>query len=76
MRVRGRLSVVTVGCKANFADSAAILAHAARAGFEVVGTEPPPTSWSSTAAPSPAGPTGIAGRWPAGCAASIRARSS
>ncbi|HEX7519013.1 MAG TPA: radical SAM protein, partial [Candidatus Deferrimicrobium sp.] len=34
--MRGRLSVVTVGCKANFADSAAILAHAARAGFEVV----------------------------------------
>jgi len=34
--VRGRLSVVTVGCKANFADSAAILTHAARAGFEVV----------------------------------------
>lgn len=36
--MRGRLSVVTVGCKANFADSAAILAHAARAGFEVVGS--------------------------------------
>jgi radical SAM methylthiotransferase, MiaB/RimO family len=35
--MRGRLSVVTVGCKANFADSAAILTHAARAGFEVVG---------------------------------------
>jgi threonylcarbamoyladenosine tRNA methylthiotransferase MtaB len=35
--MRGRLSVVTVGCKANFADSAAILAHAARAGFKVVG---------------------------------------
>lgn len=35
--MRGRLSVVTVGCKANFADSAAILAHAIRAGFEVVG---------------------------------------
>ncbi|MGB5197973.1 MAG: MiaB/RimO family radical SAM methylthiotransferase [Candidatus Deferrimicrobium sp.] len=34
--MRGRLSVVTVGCKANFADSAAILAHAARAGFDVV----------------------------------------
>ncbi len=34
--MRGRLSVVTVGCKANFADSAAILTHAARAGFEVV----------------------------------------
>lgn len=34
--MRGRLSVVTVGCKANFADSAAILAHAGRAGFEVV----------------------------------------
>jgi threonylcarbamoyladenosine tRNA methylthiotransferase MtaB len=34
--MRGRLSAVTVGCKANFADSAAILAHAARAGFEVV----------------------------------------
>jgi len=34
--MRGRLSVVTAGCKANFADSAAILAHAARAGFEVV----------------------------------------
>lgn len=34
--MRGRLSVVTVGCKANFADSAAILIHAARAGFEVV----------------------------------------
>ena len=34
--MRGRLSVVTVGCKANFADSATILTHAARAGFEVV----------------------------------------
>jgi len=34
--MRGRLSVVTVGCKANFADSAAILNHAAHAGFEVV----------------------------------------
>lgn len=34
--MRGRLSVVTVGCKANFADSAAILTHAARAGFDVV----------------------------------------
>jgi threonylcarbamoyladenosine tRNA methylthiotransferase MtaB len=34
--MRGRLSVVTVGCRANFADSAAILTHAARAGFEVV----------------------------------------
>jgi threonylcarbamoyladenosine tRNA methylthiotransferase MtaB len=34
--MRGRLSVVTVGCKANFADSAAILTHAARSGFEVV----------------------------------------
>ena len=34
--MRGRLSVVTVGCKANFADSAAILAHAAHAGFDVV----------------------------------------
>ena len=41
MRVRGRLSVVTVGCKANFADSAAILAHAAHAGFEVVGDGAP-----------------------------------
>jgi threonylcarbamoyladenosine tRNA methylthiotransferase MtaB len=30
-----RLSVVTVGCKANFADSAEILQHAARAGFLV-----------------------------------------
>ena len=34
--MRGRLSVVTVGCKANFADSATILTHAARAGFDVV----------------------------------------
>lgn len=34
--MRGRLSVVTVGCKANFADSAAIVRHARRAGFEVV----------------------------------------
>ncbi len=34
--MRGRLSVVTIGCKVNFADSAAILTHAARAGFEVV----------------------------------------
>lgn len=34
--MRGRLSVVTVGCKANFADSAEILTQAARAGFEVV----------------------------------------
>jgi threonylcarbamoyladenosine tRNA methylthiotransferase MtaB len=39
--MRGRLSVVTVGCKANFADSAAILTHAARAGFEVVGSGSP-----------------------------------
>jgi len=39
--MRGRLSVVTVGCKANFADSAAILAHAARAGFELVGDGDP-----------------------------------
>ena len=31
-----RLSVVTVGCKANFADSAGIVAKAARAGFSVV----------------------------------------
>jgi threonylcarbamoyladenosine tRNA methylthiotransferase MtaB len=31
-----RLAVVTVGCKANFADSAGIVAHAARAGFSVV----------------------------------------
>lgn len=39
--MRGRLSVVTVGCKANFADSAAIVTHASRAGFEVVrGGEP------------------------------------
>jgi len=53
--------VVTVGCKANFADSAAILTHAASAGFEVVESGSPPTSWSSTAAPSPAGPTGIPG---------------
>ena len=34
--MRGRLSVVTVGCKANFADSAEILMQAARAGFEAV----------------------------------------
>jgi len=34
--MRGRLSVVTVGCKANFADSASIVAHAHRAGFDVV----------------------------------------
>jgi len=33
--MRGRLSVVTVGCKANFADSAAIVIHASRAGFDV-----------------------------------------
>jgi len=39
--MRGRLSVATVGCKANFADSAAILAHAARAGFELVGDGDP-----------------------------------
>ena len=39
--MRGRLSVVTVGCKANFADSASILAHAARAGFDVVGAGAP-----------------------------------
>lgn len=39
--MRGRLSVVTVGCKANFADSASIAAHAHRAGFDVVrGGEP------------------------------------
>lgn len=35
--MRGRLSVLTVGCKANFADSAAILTQAANAGFEAVG---------------------------------------
>jgi threonylcarbamoyladenosine tRNA methylthiotransferase MtaB len=34
--MRRRLSVVTVGCKANFADSAGIVSHAARAGFSVV----------------------------------------
>ncbi|OIP36580.1 MAG: hypothetical protein AUK27_01265 [Deltaproteobacteria bacterium CG2_30_66_27] len=34
--MRGRLTVVTVGCRANFADSASILAQAAHAGFEVV----------------------------------------
>jgi threonylcarbamoyladenosine tRNA methylthiotransferase MtaB len=39
--MRRRLSVVTVGCKANFADSAAILTLAAGAGFEVVGTGAP-----------------------------------
>ena len=39
--MRGRLSVLTVGCKANFADSAAILAHAAHAGFDVVGDGAP-----------------------------------
>jgi len=39
--MRGRLSVVTVGCKANFADSAEIVIHASRAGFNVVrGGEP------------------------------------
>ena len=39
--MRVRLSVVTVGCKANFADSAAILADAARAGFEAAGDGAP-----------------------------------
>jgi threonylcarbamoyladenosine tRNA methylthiotransferase MtaB len=39
--MRGRLSVVTVGCKANFADSASILAQAARAGFEAAGAGEP-----------------------------------
>ncbi|RJP17660.1 MAG: tRNA (N(6)-L-threonylcarbamoyladenosine(37)-C(2))-methylthiotransferase MtaB [Deltaproteobacteria bacterium] len=34
--MRGRLAVVTVGCKANFADSAGIAARAVRAGFHVV----------------------------------------
>ncbi len=34
--MRRRLSVVTVGCKANFADSASIVIQAARAGFDVV----------------------------------------
>jgi len=34
--MRRRLAVVTVGCKANFADSAGIVAQAARAGFSVV----------------------------------------
>jgi threonylcarbamoyladenosine tRNA methylthiotransferase MtaB len=34
--MRGRLAVVTVGCKANFADSAGILDRAVRAGFRVV----------------------------------------
>jgi threonylcarbamoyladenosine tRNA methylthiotransferase MtaB len=34
--MRRRLAVVTVGCKANFADSAGIVSHAARAGFSVV----------------------------------------
>lgn len=34
--MRRRLSVVTVGCKANFADSAGILSQASRAGFSVV----------------------------------------
>jgi len=39
--MRGRLSVVTVGCKSNFADSAAILAHAVHAGFDVGGDGDP-----------------------------------
>jgi threonylcarbamoyladenosine tRNA methylthiotransferase MtaB len=34
--MRKRLAVVTVGCKSNFADSAAIVREAASAGFEVV----------------------------------------
>jgi threonylcarbamoyladenosine tRNA methylthiotransferase MtaB len=34
--MRRRLSVVTVGCKANFADSAGIVSQASRAGFSVV----------------------------------------
>jgi threonylcarbamoyladenosine tRNA methylthiotransferase MtaB len=34
--MRRRLAVVTVGCKANFADSAGIVSQAARAGFSVV----------------------------------------
>lgn len=34
--MRKRLTVVTVGCKANFADSAAIVREAVSAGFEVV----------------------------------------
>jgi threonylcarbamoyladenosine tRNA methylthiotransferase MtaB len=34
--MRGRLAVVTVGCKANFADSAGIVSRAVRAGFRVV----------------------------------------
>jgi len=34
--MRKRLTVVTVGCKANFADSASIAREAASAGFEVV----------------------------------------
>ncbi len=34
--MRRRLSVVTVGCKANFADSAGIVTHASRVGFAVV----------------------------------------
>ena len=42
--MRRRLAVVTVGCKANFADSAGIAPRAARAGFELVGAGAPPTS--------------------------------
>ncbi|MBP2674375.1 MAG: hypothetical protein H6Q84_1215, partial [Deltaproteobacteria bacterium] len=34
--MRRRLAVVTVGCKANFADSADIASRAVRAGFDLV----------------------------------------
>lgn len=39
--MRRRIKVLTVGCKANFADSAAIAGHAAAAGFDVVAPDSP-----------------------------------
>jgi len=76
MRVRDRLSVVTVGCKANFADSAAILAHAAHAGFDVVGDGASADVLVINSCTVTRRADRIAGRWPGGCAASTRTRSS
>ena len=39
--MRKRLKVLTVGCKANFADSASVVRSAVGAGFDIVSTRQP-----------------------------------
>jgi len=74
--MRGRLSVVTVGCKANFADSAAILTHAARAGFEVVEAGEPADVVVINSCTVTRRADRDSRRWPAACVGAIRVRSS